>query len=79
MQYSLALDQSIENIQKIFQKFQLDSFEFMCLKAIVFFRADKTLQQAEIIENLQDQAQIALAQYTQIHHPTRYKFSFFFK
>jgi hypothetical protein len=34
------------------------------------------LKEVKLIENLQDQAQITLAQFTQIHHPTRYLISF---
>ncbi len=37
-----------------------------------FFLADtRTLRETKMVENLQDQAQITLAQFTQIHNPTQ--------
>jgi hypothetical protein len=42
------------------------------MKIHVFFFIDiRTLKEANAIENLQDQAQITLAQFTRIHNPTR--------
>ncbi|CAF3769121.1 unnamed protein product [Rotaria sordida] len=55
-----------------FKQLKLDPIEFACLKAIVLFRFDiRTLRESKLVENLQDQAQITLAQFTQIHNPTQ--------
>ncbi len=35
------------------------------------FTDTRTLNKVQLIENLQDQAQITLAQFIQIHHPTQ--------
>jgi nuclear receptor subfamily 2 group E protein 1/nuclear receptor subfamily 2 group E protein 3 len=77
----------IKDIFDVFKKLKLDSIELICLKAIILFRFGKkrhssrneytrfldirTLKEGIIIEGLQDQAQITLAQFTQIHNPTR--------
>ena len=36
-----------------------------------FFADNRTLRETKMVENLQDQAQITLAQFTQIHNPTQ--------
>ncbi|CAF3424157.1 unnamed protein product [Rotaria sp. Silwood1] len=87
IQYSISLDDEnpifhnvlhreneklIKNVFLIFKQLKLDPIEFACLKTIVLFRFDiRTLREVKLIENLQDQAQITLAQFIQIHNPTQ--------
>ncbi|CAF0819006.1 unnamed protein product [Adineta steineri] len=66
-------DKLINNIFQIFKQLKLDPIEYACLKAIILFRFDiRTLNDVKQIEYLQDQAQITLAQFTQIYNPTRF-------
>ncbi|CAF0940068.1 unnamed protein product [Rotaria sordida] len=62
----------INDLFYTFKQLKLDPIEFACLKTIVLFRFDiQTLSEIKLIENLQDQAQITLAQFIQIRNPTQ--------
>ncbi|CAF3013244.1 unnamed protein product [Rotaria sp. Silwood2] len=62
----------INDVFHMFKQLKLDPIEFACLKTIVLFRFDiRTLREVKLIENLQDQAQITLAQFIKIHNPTQ--------
>ncbi|CRL02293.1 CLUMA_CG015343, isoform A [Clunio marinus] len=55
-----------------FKSILVDPAEFACLKAIVLFRSEaKGLKDATQIENLQDQAQVMLAQHCRAQFPTQ--------
>ncbi|UJR25437.1 hypothetical protein I4U23_006784 [Adineta vaga] len=67
-----SLHRLLNDILYRFKQLKLDPIEFACLKAIVLFRFDiRSLRETKMVENLQDQAQITLAQFTQIHNPTQ--------
>jgi hypothetical protein len=57
-------------------RFGNNSFDYFRNKTICCIDI-RTLNKGNLIENLQDQAQITLAQFTQIHNPTRYFISIY--
>ncbi len=44
---------------------------FYSTKSKIFLLDIRTLRESKMVENLQDQAQITLAQFTQLHNPTQ--------
>ncbi|XP_008477636.2 photoreceptor-specific nuclear receptor-like, partial [Diaphorina citri] len=59
----------------VLQRFRLvgvDPAEFACLKAVVLFKSEtRGLKDSLQVENLQDQAQVMLAQHVRTHHPAQ--------
>eukprot|EP00794_Sanderia_malayensis_P017449 gene17449-19194_t len=60
----------LQNIVNKFKSFHLDSTEYACLKAISLFKPElRNIQSMKHVENLQDQAQVMLAEYTRSRSP----------
>ncbi|XP_074650555.1 photoreceptor-specific nuclear receptor-like [Tubulanus polymorphus] len=66
----------VRTMQEVVAKFKsmrVEPEEFACLKAIILFRPDtRGLKDPKQVENLQDQAQIMLAQQMRAQHPNQH-------